>query len=165
HGIQQDLTKKIYDHGPWYYEMQELGFNYRLTDFQAALGLSQLKRANQGMDRRKEIANKYFQTFAGKSFIKGQSGIVPGHAYHLYVVELERRTELLNHLRESNIFSQIHYIPAHLMPYYRQLGWKEGDFPYSERYYSQCLSLPIYPTLTSEEQDYVIKTILNFYNV
>ncbi len=85
HGIQQNSSLKHYDHGVWYYEMQELGFNYRITDIQAALGISQLKRANQGLLRRKEIAQIYQNAFEGKTFIKGQSGIVDGHAYHLYV--------------------------------------------------------------------------------
>ena len=105
-------------------EMQDLGYNYRLTDFQAALGLSQLQRADEGLERRREIARKYDEAFRGKSFIKGQSGVVEGHAYHLYVIEVEDRLELYNYLREHNIFAQIHYIPCHLMPYYRSLGWK-----------------------------------------
>ena len=164
HGIQQDPEKRVYHHGVWYYEMQELGYNYRLTDFQAALGLSQLKRAHDGLKRRKEIAAVYQQAFKESKFIKGQSGVVEGHAYHLYVVEVEDRTGLINFLREQNIFAQVHYIPAHLMPYYRQFGWKDGDMPKSENYYKHCLSLPMYPTLTDEEQQFVIHTINSFYN-
>ena len=148
----------------WYMEMQELGYNYRLTDFQAALGLSQLKRANEGLERRKEIAQKYFEAFQDKSFIKGQSGVVVGHAYHLYVVELDDRLGLYNFLRENKIFAQIHYFPVHLMPYYRQFGWKVGDLPNAEQYYKNCISLPMYPTLTNEEQEFVINTILQFYD-
>ncbi|WP_211300214.1 UDP-4-amino-4,6-dideoxy-N-acetyl-beta-L-altrosamine transaminase [Mongoliibacter ruber] len=163
HGIQQDFQKKIYDHGLWYYEMQELGFNYRFTDFQAALGLSQLKRADQGLVRRKEIAQKYHDAFANAAFVHGQSGVIEGHAYHLYVVEFENRDKLIGYLREKNIWAQVHYIPAHLMPYYRQFGWKDGDLPLSENYYSKCLSLPVYPTLTEEEQEFVIDTINKFY--
>ena len=164
HGIQQDPSSKIFDHGIWYYEMQELGFNYRLADFQAALGLSQLKRADQGMRRRKQIAGKYHSAFAKAEFLVGQSGCHTGHAYHLYVVEIKDRDKLIGYLREKNIWAQVHYIPAHLMPYYRQLGWKDGDFPHAEQYYSRCLSLPIYPTLTDEEQDFVIEKIHEFYN-
>ena len=148
----------------WYMEMQELGYNYRLTDFQAALGLSQLKRADKGLERRKEIAQKYQEVFQGQSFIKGQSGLVEGHAYHLYVIELENRLGLYNYLRENNVFAQIHYIPVHLMPYYRKHGWKDGDMPNAEQYYKNCISLPMYPTLTDEEQEFVIKNILTFYN-
>lgn len=149
----------------WYMEMQELGFNYRLTDFQAALGLSQLKRADEGIIRRREIASTYFNAFNNKAFIKGQSGVVEGHAYHLYIIEVENRLELYNYLREHNVFAQIHYIPCHLMPYYRQFGWKEGDCPQSEKYYKHCISLPMFPTLTEEEQQYVINLVTKFYNV
>ncbi len=148
----------------WYMEMQTLGFNYRLTDFQAALGSSQLKRADEGLDRRRSIAAKYASAFKGKNFIKGQSGSIEGHAYHLYVVEVENRLGLYNHLRKHKIFAQIHYIPCHLMPYYREFGWKEGDFPQSENYYKGCISLPMYPTLTDEEQEFVIQSIDNFYS-
>jgi dTDP-4-amino-4,6-dideoxygalactose transaminase len=148
----------------WYMEMQELGYNYRITDFQAALGLSQLTRADQGLLRRREIAAKYAQAFTNCSFIKGQSGEVRGHAYHLYVIEVDERLGLYNYLRENNIFAQIHYIPCHLMPYYREFGWKEGDRPKSEKYYKHCISLPMYPTLTDEEQEFVIKTIINYYH-
>jgi len=141
-----------------------LGYNYRLTDFQAALGLSQLNRADEGIDRRREIAGIYEKAFTGKSFIKGQSQLIEGHAYHLYVIEAENRIGLYNHLRENKIFGQIHYIPCHLMPYYKEQGWKEGDMPVSEQYYKHCISLPMYPTLTNDEQEYVIQTIFDFYN-
>jgi UDP-4-amino-4,6-dideoxy-N-acetyl-beta-L-altrosamine transaminase len=147
----------------WYMEMQTLGFNYRLTDFQAALGTSQLQRADDGLVRRREIAVSYNDAFKGKSFINGQSGVVLGHAYHLYVIEVEDRLGLYNFLRENKIFAQIHYIPCHLMPYYKQFGWKEGDMPNAENYYRNCLSLPMYPTLTDVEQQYVIDLIFSYY--
>ncbi|MGF7141294.1 UDP-4-amino-4,6-dideoxy-N-acetyl-beta-L-altrosamine transaminase [Roseimarinus sediminis] len=147
----------------WYYEMQDLGYNYRLTDFQAALGHSQLKRADEGLARRKEISKTYLEAFNRKPFIKSQSGIVNGHAYHLYVLEVENRMGLYQHLRAHNIFAQIHYVPVHLMPYYKQFGWKEGDLPQAEAYYSRCISLPMYPTLSNEEQKFVIKSITEFY--
>ena len=163
HGIQQDPEKKIENHGVWYYEMQELGYNYRLTDFQAALGLSQVKRADQGLDRRIQIANNYRDAFQSFDPIKHQSGVVDGHAYHLYVIQVEERERLVDYLREQNIYVQIHYIPAHLMPYYRQFGWKNGDLPHAEAYYQTCLSLPMYPSLTNEEQYFVISKIKSFY--
>jgi len=148
----------------WYMEMQELGYNYRLTDFQAALGLSQLIKADVGILRRREIAKIYSQAFHGKFFIIGQpNNFIDGHAYHLYIIEVENRLGLYNYLREHKIFAQIHYIPCHLMPYYRNLGWKEGDLNYSETYYKYCISLPMYPTLTDEEQQFVIQTIYNFF--
>lgn len=146
----------------WYMEMQTLGYNYRLTDFQAALGASQLKRAETGLERRKEIAAIYYEAFKGQSFIKGQSGVVEGHAYHLYVIEVEDRLGLYNFLRSKNIFTQVHYIPCHLMPYYRQLGNELGDMPNSELYYEKCISLPMYPTLSDDEQIFVIENIFEF---
>jgi len=148
----------------WYMEMQELGFNYRLTDFQAALGLSQLKRADEGIVRRREIAKKYNNIFSDKTYIKGQSGVIEGHAYHLYIIEVDDRLELYNYLRENNIFAQIHYIPCHLMPYYKNQGWKEGDKPNSENYYKKCISLPMFPTLTNEELNFVTEKIHEYYS-
>jgi hypothetical protein len=144
-------------------EMQVLGYNYRLTDFQAALGLSQLTRADEGLARRREIAATYLKAFEGQSFIKGQSGVIEGHAYHLYVLEVEDRLGLYNHLRTKNIFAQIHYIPCHLMPYYREFGWKEGDMPNAENYYKHCISLPMYPKLSANEQQFVINSVKEFY--
>jgi len=147
----------------WYMEMQELGYNYRLTDFQAALGLSQLQRADEGINRRKEIASAYENAFKNKEYIKGQSGVVAGHAYHLYVIEVDDRFGLYKYLRENQVYAQIHYIPCHLMPYYRNQGWNEGDRPHSEIYYKNCISLPMYPTLSEEEQSHVINTIIKFF--
>lgn len=147
----------------WYMEMQDLGFNYRLTDFQAALGLSQLARADQGLLERRNIAYRYNEAFKEKSYIKRQSGIVKGHAYHLYIIEVDDRLGLYNYLKKASIFAQIHYIPCHLMPYYRNLGWKEGDMPQAENYYKRCISLPMYPTLTKDEQEYVIEIINSYY--
>lgn len=147
----------------WYMEMQELGFNYRITDIQSALGNSQLKRADEGLAKRRNIAKIYFEAFKNKEFILGQSGVVEGHAYHLYVIEVPQRAELHRHLREKGIFSQVHYIPAHLMPYYQNLGSRLGDLPHAENYYKHCISLPMFPTLTSVEQQYVIATINEFY--
>lgn len=174
HGITRDTN--IYTNEPdfaagiitdtypgWYMEMQTLGYNYRLTDFQAALGSSQLKRADAGLKRRREIASAYEKVFLGQAFIKGQSGAVDGHAYHLYIIEVENRLGLYNYLRENKIFAQIHYIPCHLMPYYKQFGWKEGDMPVAENYYRHCISLPMFPTLTDKEQNFVIETIFSFY--
>lgn len=152
------------DYPAWYMEMQELGFNYRLTDFQAALGLSQLSRADEGLERRKAIAKHYTEAFRGQAFVRGMSGIVNGHAYHLFVLEAEDRLGLYNHLRSHRIFAQIHYFPCHLMPYYRQSGWNEGDLPHAEAYYRQCISLPMYPGLTAADTERIIQTISQFYN-
>lgn len=147
----------------WYMEMQTLGYNYRLTDFQAALGVSQLKRADACLEKRRAIAATYQAAFSDKTFIYGQSGVVTGHAYHLYIIEIEDRLGLYNYLRGKEIFAQIHYIPCHLMPYYQGLGWKVGDMPNAEAYYRGCISLPMYPTLTDEEQSFVIDAVNEYY--
>jgi len=162
HGITKEPGLLLENHGGWYYEMQELGFNYRLTDFQAALGISQLKRADDGLKRRREIAKIYEKAFAEIPGINGQSGLVEGHGYHLYIIEVENRKELYEQLRNNNIFAQIHYIPVHLMPYYKQFGWKKGDMPIAEKYYERCLSLPMYPTLKEDEQEFTIKCVIDF---
>jgi UDP-4-amino-4,6-dideoxy-N-acetyl-beta-L-altrosamine transaminase len=160
HGITKNPDLLIENHGGWYYEMQDLGYNYRLTDFQAALGISQLQRAHDGLQRRKEIARKYDEAFSGKAIKTPQAD--SGHAYHLYVIEVEDRLGLYNHLRANQIFAQVHYIPVHLQPYYKQLGHKAGDFPLVEQYYNHCLSIPMFPSLTDEEQQYVIDTIIHY---
>ena len=153
----------VSDYPGWYMEMQALGYNYRLTDFQSALGIEQLKRAPEGLTKRRQIAETYRNAFENKAFVKGQSGVVEGHAYHLYVIEVEDRLGLYNYLRQQKIFAQIHYIPCHLMPYYKAQGWKEGDMPNAESYYKGCISLPMFPTLKGEEQDFVIAQVLSYY--
>uniref|UniRef100_UPI0040483872 UDP-4-amino-4, 6-dideoxy-N-acetyl-beta-L-altrosamine transaminase n=1 Tax=Algoriphagus sp. TaxID=1872435 RepID=UPI0040483872 len=161
-----NMSSKGLDKYPgWYMEMQMLGFNYRLSDFQAALGVSQLKKADIGLIRRREISSIYYNAFKDKNFILGQSGVIEGHAYHLYVIEINDRAGLYSYLRKNNIFAQVHYIPCHIMPHYRQLGWEIGDFPNAEKYYSNCLSLPMYPTLKHEEQIFVISKINDFFTL
>jgi len=163
HGITKNPDLLEENHGPWYYEMQELGYNYRIPDMLCALGITQLKRADAGLERRREIADIYNKAFAAQSEIEVQNPkMQKGHAFHLYIIKTKKRAELYKHLREHNIFTQVHYIPVHTMPYYRSLGFKKGDFPFAESYYEQCLSLPMFPALTNEEQDFVIKTIINF---
>ena len=155
------------ERGGWYMQLQELGYNYRLTDMQAALGLSQLQRADAMLARRRAIAARYDAAFADtlRSGVPVQTIIPPetvGHAYHLYVIQTDNRKALYDELRTRNIFAQVHYIPVHTMPYYQEQGNKPGDFPLAERYYSRCLSLPMYPTLTDDEQQYVIDAVLAF---
>lgn len=160
HGITRDEHLLHENHGGWYYEMQELGYNYRITDVQCALGISQLSRADEYLVRRREIAKRYDEAFAGTNVLT----IVPpdgvGHAYHLYIVQVNNRKELYDQLKEAGIYAQIHYVPVHTFPYYRSLGHKKGDFPLSEAYYEGCLSLPMYPMLTDAEQDFVISKVL-----
>lgn len=162
HGITRrpDLMKE--NHGGWYYEMVELGHNFRIPDILCALGISQLDKADAGIKRRKEIAKKYDQAFkhAGLSNYKPQKDI--SHAYHLYVISVDNRKGLYDMLRTKSIYAQIHYIPVHTLPYYQERGYKKGDFPLAEGYYNNCISLPMYPTLTDEEQDFVIEQVLAF---
>ena len=163
HGITKDPALLNKNDGGWYYEMQDLGFNYRLTDFQAALGVTQLARADKGLERRNEIAAKYDEAFKGISEIKTPYRAKDiFHAFHLYIIQVPDRKGLYDYLHANGIYAQVHYVPLHLMPYYQQLGNKKGDLPVVEEYYEHCLSLPMYPTLTDEEQDYVIEKVKEF---
>lgn len=164
HGITKNPAEMSQNDGGWYYEMQELGYNYRLTDFQSALGLSQLKRADEGLEARKAIAKRYFEAFKDNDFIIKQSGVVEGHAYHLYIIQVAKRKELYDFLRTKNIFCQVHYIPVHTLPYYRNQAHITADLSLSEEYYKHCLSLPMYPSLNADEHQYVIDTIKEFFN-
>ena len=165
HGVTKDPQKLTEYHGGWYYEMQSLGFNYRLSDIHSALGLSQLRKLDKSVQRRQEIAEKYNKAFSSNSMI-----ITPfaekniSHAYHLYIIQVPDRKGLYDYLRQNNIYAQVHYIPIHLQPFYQNLGWKKGDFPVAENYYEHALSLPMYPTLTEEEQNFVIEKVLEFVN-
>lgn len=164
HGITKnpDLLKE--NHGAWYYEMQELGYNYRIPDMLCALGITQLKRADSGLAKRRAIAKRYNDAFKGHSHLTVQDpNLQDGHAFHLYIVQTEKRLELYNHLKANSIFAQVHYIPVHTMPYYRGVGTQSERFPVAESYYSRCISLPMYPTLTDQEQTHVIDTINNFF--
>ena len=163
HGmIYQGDPALIENHGGWYMELQELGYNYRMPDVLCNLGISQLKRAEEGLEKRQVIAKRYNEAFAGTKV----KIIIPpanvSNAYHLYVIQIEDRKGLYDFLRTKQIYAQVHYIPVHLMPYYKGLGSKAGDFPTAEKYYDHCLSIPIYPTLTEEEQEFVISEILGF---
>lgn len=163
HGITKDVTKLEKCDGGWYYEMQDLGFNYRLTDFQAALGISQLKRADKGLSRRQEIARKYDESFSKNDAIKTPFRADDVfHAFHLYIIQVPDRKGLYDFLHEAGVYAQVHYVPLHLMPYYCQFGNKKGDLPVVEDYYEHCISLPMYPTLTDEEQDYVIEKVKEY---
>ena len=159
HGITKENMSE--NHGGWFYEMQELGFNYRLTDIQCALGITQLAKNNKGVARRNEIANTYKQAFNGK--VKYQN-LPKGtyNAHHLFVVEVEDRKGLYDFLRTHNIFAQIHYIPVHTLPYYKEIGYGSADLSNAETYYSKCISLPMFPSLTDDEQAFVIEKVLSY---
>ena len=148
----------------WYMEMQELGYNYRLSDIQAALGISQLKRAHQGIEKRKKIAKKYIRLLKNSNGILKHPQQIEGHAFHLFVIEVENRRALYEYLKSKEIFCQIHYIPVHFMPYYKNLGWEIGDLPIVENYYKNCLSIPIFPTLEEDQINYIVETIKTFYS-
>tara|TARA_B100001094_G_C18196294_1_gene811442 strand:- start:14655 stop:15800 length:1146 start_codon:yes stop_codon:yes gene_type:complete len=161
HGItKQDLDDS---HGKWYYEMKELGFNYRLTDFQASLGITQLAKNQDSVKRRNEISSNYKKAFKGK--IKFQD-LPRGryNAHHLFIIEVENRKELYDFLHSKGILAQIHYIPIHMFPYYRRIGYQDANLSKSEKYYKRCISLPMYPTLTNKEQNFVIKQVNKFIN-
>ncbi len=161
HGITKN--NMIENHGAWYHEMHDLGYNYRLPDLNCALGITQLAKADLGHKKRVSIAEKYksaFENISGITLQVQPNGYL--NAWHLFVIKVDDRKGLYNYLRENNIFSQVHYIPTHLHPYYRNLGWKKGDLPIAENYYEHCLSLPMFPTLTLEEQDYVIEKVLSY---
>jgi len=166
HGIsKENMQYQILDkekQGGWYYEMHELGFNYRITDIQAALGNSQLKKADKGMQRRQEIAQNYRNVFADLPIKMQKEDRNHFNAHHLFVIEVDNRKELYNFLRENGIFAQIHYIPVHLLDYYTRFGWRKGDFPNAEKYYEGTISLPMFPSLTTDEQNFVIKKITTF---
>ena len=161
HGITKDNMKEY--HGNWYYEMIELGFNYRLTDFQSALGITQLAKNNKGVARRNEISTAYKKAFEGK--IKFQD--LPSatyNAHHLFIIEVEHRKKLYDFLHSKGILAQIHYVPVHTMPYYKKIGYEGSNLINAENYYANCISLPMYPKLSNKEQDFVIEQINQFVN-
>jgi len=161
HGITKENMEE--NHGNWYYEMIALGFNYRLTDFQSALGITQLAKNEKGVERRNEISANYKKEFLGK--VKFQD-LSPGtyNAYHLFIIEVEHRKELYDFLHSKGILVQIHYVPVHTMPYYQNIGYANADISNAENYYSKCISLPMYPSLTNKEQAFVIERVLNYIN-
>ena len=159
HGITKENMQE--NHGNWYYEMKELGFNHRLTDFQAALGITQLAKNKSGVEIRNDISLTYKKAFKGK--IKFQD-LPTGtyNAHHLFIIEVENRKELYDFLHSKGILVQIHYIPVHTMPYYKNIGYLDAGLVHAEKYYSKCISLPMYPMLSNEEQSYVINKVLKF---
>lgn len=166
HGITKDENKLSQNPGPWYYEMQELGFNYRLTDIQAALGLSQMKRLNEFKKRRREIVSNYNKVFSRVSLIK-----IPFEAegvnscFHLYVVLIDfnkirkTRSEVMEILRSKNIGTQVHYIPVNQLPYHKKMNY--DHCPNATHYYNKCLSLPLYPKMSNDDVNYVIDSVLS----
>jgi len=154
---------------PWEYEMRELGFNYRITDMQCALGLSQLQKLDTFIDRRVELVKQYDEAFKD-SLVKPLYTYDSKSSYHIYVVQVDfsklnvSKVEVFNRLREKSIGIQLHYIPINKQPYYKSLGYGNEDTPVMDRYYEECFSLPMFPKLSNEEQEYVIKTLFEVLN-
>jgi UDP-4-amino-4,6-dideoxy-N-acetyl-beta-L-altrosamine transaminase len=148
------------DMAPWEYEMRTLGFNYRLTDFQAALGISQIERLDWFLSKRREIAKRYDEAFASTS-VKPLYEFDSGSAYHLYVVRVKTddKRALFERLIAKGVGVQLHYMPINRQPYYKSLGYGDEVIPVMDRYYEEALSLPIYPLLGRAEQEYVIESL------
>lgn len=167
HGVTADAALMTEaSHGPWYYQQIELGLNYRMTELQAALGISQLDRLNEFTAKRNQIAAYYDECFKDTSITPLQIHSDCYSAYHLYVVLLPEASKSLHNkvitvLRGSGIFAHVHYIPIHTQPYYQKMGFNEGDFPVSESYYQRAVTLPLHPALTREQQDYIIDKLLS----
>ncbi|WP_417713920.1 UDP-4-amino-4,6-dideoxy-N-acetyl-beta-L-altrosamine transaminase [Pseudophaeobacter arcticus] len=164
HGITRDPTRMTQDSdGPWYYQQVELGWNYRMTEIQAALGLSQQLRLADYVEARNALANRYDRLLADLPLDLPGRLEATRSAFHLYVIRLHdasRRREVFETLRANGIGVNLHYIPVHLQPYYRDLGFAEGDFPAAEDYYSRAMSIPLYATMTEAQQDEVVARIL-----
>jgi UDP-4-amino-4,6-dideoxy-N-acetyl-beta-L-altrosamine transaminase len=157
--MQQDVD------GPWYYEMNALGYNYRMTDIQAALGLNQMKRLDEFVAKRHHLAKRYDELLPKLPLILPVQTKSSHSSLHLYVVQIDnRRTNLdrrtvFEKLRELGIGVNVHYIPVHVQPYYRALGFKPGDFPASEAYYKNAISIPLYSAMTESQQDRVVEAL------
>ncbi len=166
HGITRDenlMTETT--HGGWYYQQIDLGFNYRMTDIQAALGLSQIDRLDDYVAKRHQIAVRYNELLSELPVIIPWQHPDSYSGLHLYVIRLKldliskSHKQVFDALRDSGIGVNLHYIPVHTQPYYQQMGFKQGDFPQAEQYYSEAISLPMFPTLSEQDQNTVIETL------
>ena len=166
HGITRDPQQmRGESHGPWYYEQLELGVNYRMTDIHAALGTSQMARLDTYVDRRNALAERYDALLGPLPVTAPWRHPDTRSSFHLYVIQLDRtqaiphRRAVFEALRAGGIGVNVHYIPVHLQPDFRDLGFNEGDFPLAEAYYREAISLPLYPGLTEADQDRVVATL------
>lgn len=168
HGITKDPKHMTHNPGPWYYEMHDLGFNYRLTDIQAVLGTSQLCRLGDFVKRRREIVEQYNEAFSKVEWLTTpyeDSKVFS--AFHLYVLNFDfnklgkTRKQVMEELAKNNIGTQVHYIPCHTQPYYQKnFGYKTGDYPIAESYYDRALSIPLYPKMKDQDVEWVVKNII-----
>lgn len=163
HGIVREPSRLSKSDGPWYYEMKSLGYNFRMPDLLCALGISQLKRIEANLNRRNEIADNYNLKFKNHPITLPKVKPDSFHAYHLFVIQTDKRNELYEFLKSKNINCQIHYIPIHTQPYYIERYGRQS-FPLSEMYYNKTLSLPMYHGMTEIEQNFVIEQICLFFN-
>jgi dTDP-4-amino-4,6-dideoxygalactose transaminase len=164
---------KLRSHGierrnDWFYDIKELGYNYRLTDFQCALGISQLDKLDDSLGKRRYIAYTYNENFKNLPIELPYDNINKYyHAYHLYVIRLKnnlQRARLYDYLKKNNIYTQVHYIPIHTFSYYKNMyGYQWGDYPNAENHYDRCLSLPIYPAMTEEDINKVMFYVKEFF--
>jgi UDP-4-amino-4,6-dideoxy-N-acetyl-beta-L-altrosamine transaminase len=160
HGITRDASDMTHSpDGAWYYQQVALGFNYRITDMQAALGLSQMANLDAWIARRHQIAARYDAAFAETAVVTPHNIPEAHSAYHLYIIQTQDRDRVFEQLRADGIGVNVHYIPVHLQPYYRMIGFKPGDFPAAESYYSRAVSLPMFAALTDAQQDFVIDKV------
>lgn len=163
HGITKDPNKLKDREGGWIYEMETLGFNYRIPDILCALGISQLETAGKKLEKRRQIAKYYVEAFKNMGILLPSTINIPGHAFHLFIILVEDRLALYNHLKKNNIHAQIHYIPIYKLSFYKKL-YGEQQFTETEEFYKKCISLPLFPSLKVEEQDFVIDTVKYFLN-
>ncbi|MCK4788065.1 MAG: UDP-4-amino-4,6-dideoxy-N-acetyl-beta-L-altrosamine transaminase [Desulfobacteraceae bacterium] len=174
HGVTKD--RKIFQNksdavGDWYHEMQCLGYNYRLTDIHSALGISQLRKLDKFIQKRREIVETYAEAFEDNKFF--DAPVEKGYAksaWHLYPIRLKdkykrSKADIFAKLRERGLGVQVHYIPVHLQPYYQQLGYKTGACPNAEDFYEREISIPLYPVMSSEDVDYVINNIFELFDL
>lgn len=166
HDITRDPAKMTHEaDGPWYYQQITLGFNYRMTDIQAALGASQMTRLDAFVARRRELAARYNTLL--KDFPLVTPDVMKGAdpSWHIYIVRMvfgqigKTKRQIFEEMKERGVVLNLHYIPVHRQPYYEKLGFRQGDFPHSEKYYEEAFTLPLYYSLANDEQDYIVESL------
>jgi len=166
HGITRDQAQMTQESdGPWYYQQIDLGFNYRMTDIQAALGASQINRLDSYIASRHALAERYNEKLSDLPVVLPWQNPECHSAYHLYIIRLHTNKQQMSHkhifegLRKRDIGVNLHYIPVHTQPYYKKMGFNAGDFPEAMAYYNEAITLPLFPTLTTDQQDQVISAV------